>query len=171
MAENQDLKQKLEEFEGKRAELNALTANSQIIQKQIDEYEQRIDELHANQQEKEQENLELRQAMDELRQSINDRKDRNDRDDMNGSAESPSMNEDEYREQVEKLKKELAHAQKTIIEMTSVVGVQQTFPTVEVSLDLDSVPLCVMDTPLPIRRRCIGIDVFGTNGTTTPRRC
>merc|ERR1712130_125104 len=49
----------------------------------------------------------------------------------NVNSESQSYDAEEYRVQIERLKSELAKAQRTIIEMTSVVGVQQTFPTVQ----------------------------------------
>merc|ERR1712130_16369 len=49
----------------------------------------------------------------------------------NVNSESQSYDAEEYRVQIERLKTELAQAQRTIIEMTSVVGVQQTFPTVQ----------------------------------------
>ena len=114
-----------------RSDLGAMKANSAIISKQIEEYEQRITELQEKEktlQDMEKENKKLRESVHEYKQEI-----------RKLSVTTPPVVEqkenepsiDVINDQVDKLKQELAVAQKTIIEMSSVVGVHQTFPTVQ----------------------------------------
>ena len=138
MAENEALKERVDRLEAalqSQSEhartshpkgIDALTANSEIIEKQrqIEEYEQRIEELTAKQLKKEQENHLLRRSMDELAIKLK-------RKQTLKSVHSESYDAEEFQNQIERLKLELSAAQRTIIEMTSVVGVQQTFPTVQ----------------------------------------
>eukprot|EP01084_Bolivina_argentea_P239003 401606_1 len=93
------------------------------------EYNQIIDEYNKYREETENikdENEQYKQQIVELQIQI----DKLDNNKTNNSITSITKIDNDIAK-INKLKKELAAAQKTIIEMTSVVGVQQKFPTVQ----------------------------------------
>eukprot|EP00485_Elphidium_margaritaceum_P007494 CAMPEP_0202690188 /NCGR_PEP_ID=MMETSP1385-20130828/5257_1 /ASSEMBLY_ACC=CAM_ASM_000861 /TAXON_ID=933848 /ORGANISM="Elphidium margaritaceum" /LENGTH=751 /DNA_ID=CAMNT_0049345423 /DNA_START=32 /DNA_END=2287 /DNA_ORIENTATION=- len=126
------------------------------LQQSLSEYEQRVNELDAKEQQlrdTEQDNRRLKQSIDVLQSEISQFKS------LPASTPPPSVvysshdhasqsvdgatatalaaaavsggGQQEIRGQIQRLKQELAHAQKTIIEMTSVVSVNSVFPTVQ----------------------------------------